>query len=168
MREVPTQSDRTPRVVVEDFVAYRTVGSELVSKWSGRLAHFFEPGEIELNGDIKGIRFTKRGEETISSESVSVWFDTQSLTALAGEGKLQRAELKRFVEISAGGSVLLTDFAEYLADSNTLRSDRAVKIEGPNRQFSGEKGFLYEVSGDKLELFGKITGVMQIDSKQKP
>ena len=153
-------------MVLEDFVSYRTSGSSLVSTWSARLAHFFEPGELELQGDVKGIRFTAKGEETISSESLTAWFDSQSLTALAAEGKLRKAELTRFVEVSAGGSILLTDYAEYLADSNVLQSDRSVKIEGLNRQFSGEKGFKYEVSGDKLQLFGKITGVISVDQNK--
>jgi len=167
MRDMSVLNQRSPRVVLEDFIVYRTAGPELVSTWSAQLAHFFEPGELELHGDVKGIRYTSRGDETISSESLTAWFDTPSLLAMAGEGKLKRAELKRFVEVAGAGNLLLTDFAEYLADTNVLQSDRAVTIEGPNRQFNGESGFRYEVTGDNLQLFGKITGVLTMDDQKK-
>jgi len=152
---------------MDEFVAYRTVGSELQTQWSGQMAHLFEPGELELSGEVKGVRFTARGPESISCESLTAWFNTQTLMGLAGESKFKRAELKRFVEVSAGGNLLLTDYAEFDADSNVLKSDKAVKLEGLNRRFEGEKGFQYEVSGDKLELFGKITGTLTLSEDKK-
>lgn len=122
------------------------------------MAHLFEPGELELHGDVRGIRYADRGEEVVSCETASIFFETSSLTSLAAEARLKKAEFKKFVEVAAQGHVLLTDQAEYIADTQVLQSDKAVKIEGPNRTFAGEKGFRYEVAGDKLELFGKING----------
>jgi LPS export ABC transporter protein LptC len=171
LRENMGQQDTTkaPRVELEDFVFYRYDADELTSKASARLGHFFEPNIAELDGDVHGERQRDDGSiETIGAESAIAYFEATKLTSmLTQKTKLQRVELSGFVEATTQGHLLTTDYAEYIDETETVRSRRPVRVEGPNRVFSGDEGFTYSVPEASLTMLGTVKGVLTFDETNR-
>jgi len=152
---------KTPRVALEDFIVYRYKDKTLNAKISGRLGHFFEPNQIELNGEIKGIRMTPKGTETFGAEAVMGYFEAQDINEMLDGAELELAELTGFVEVGMRDHVLTTDFAEYRAQKGVVSSTRPVRVEGPGRVFTGEDGFVYNLESQSLDIMGHVEGVVK-------
>lgn len=159
-------SAKEPRVVMEDFVVYRYSGDVLTGKLTARLGHFYEPNIVELDGEIRGERQTNDGVETIGAESATGYFKATNLTTMLHQKtELDRAELTGFVEVGVKDHLLTTDYAEYINAEKLVRSLRPVRVEGPNRVFSGEDGFTYRLKTQALEMQGTVKGVVTLDEK---
>jgi lipopolysaccharide export system protein LptC len=164
LRETLNKDVREPRVVLEDFVAFRYEGDAQVGKLTARLGHFFDPNVMELDGEVKAERQTGDGVETLSTESATAYFRAASVSAMMDEKtELDRAELTGFVEVGMRDHLLSTDFAEYRDKDQTVRSTRPVRVEGPHRVFSGEEGFVYDLKKQALSMPGPIKGVIAVD-----
>ena len=152
------KGQREPRLVFEDFTFYRYLGDSLTGRLSARLGHFYEPNVVEFDGEIKGERLTKDGRQTVSAESATAYFKAATLTKLMAETDLERAELTGFVEVGLREHTLSTDYAEYLAADNLVRSLRPVRVQGPNRLFTGDEGFTYGLEDETLQMYGTVKG----------
>jgi hypothetical protein len=158
---------REAQVVLEDFVAYKYEGSRLDAKLSGKLANFYEPNLVEIDGDIRGERATEDGKEFFSAETASAYFKSGSLTGLMDKNiELDRAEISGFVEVGLKNYLLTTDYAELLNDRQMIRSNRPVRVEGEKRLFAGEEGFTYDLNKESLYMPGRVKGVVQLDDKK--
>lgn len=159
-------SVKEPRIAMEDFVVYRYENDRLTGKLTARLGHFYEPNLVELDGEIRGERLTNEGMETVGAETATGYFKATNLTAMMQQKtELDRAELTGFVEVGIKEHLLTTDYAEYLNDDRMIRSLRPVRVEGPNRVFSGDEGFTYSLDTQDLEMQGSVKGVVSIDEK---
>lgn len=157
---------RDAQIILEDFVAYKYEGSRLDAKLSGKLANFYEPNLVEIDGDIRGERATSEDKEFFSAETASAFFKAESLTGLMEKNvELDRAEVSGFVEFGVKGHVLTTDYAELLNDQQQIRSNRPVRVEGIDRMFAGEEGFTYDLKKESLYMPGRVKGVVQIEEK---
>lgn len=158
---------REPRLVLEDFTLYRYKGDALKSRLSARLGHFYEPNVLELDGEIRGERLLENNDrETVSAESATGYFKAASLSKMMSDTDLDRAELTGFVEVGVKDHLLSTDYAEYLAADNLVRSLRPVQVAGPSRIFAGDEGFTYNLITQALEMFGQVKGSFIPDKKQ--
>lgn len=157
---------REAQVILEDFVAYKYEGARLDAKLSGKLANFYEPNVVEIDGDVRGERATIEGKEFFSAETASAFFKAESLTGLMETTvELDRAEVSGFVEFGFKGHSLTTDYAELLSDRQQIRSNRPVRVEGPDRMFAGDEGFTYDLKRESLYMPGRVKGVVQIEEK---
>lgn len=152
------KGQREPRLVFEDFILYRYRLDALTSRLSARIGHFYEPNIIELDGEIRGERLTNDGRETVSSESATAYFKAPTLSKMMAETDLDRAELTGFVEVGVKEHSLSTDYAEYIAADDLVRSPKPVRVQGPNRAFTGEEGFTYGLGDETLKMFGIVKG----------
>lgn len=158
------RSQREPRLVLEDFTFYRYAGEALTGRLSARLGHFYEPNVVELDGEIKGERLTTDGKETVSAESATAYFKANTLTKMMEQTDLDRAELTGFVEVGVKEHTLSTDYAEYLAGEDLVRSLRPVRVQGLNRVFTGDEGFTYALTSETLQMFGRVKGQFLLNS----
>ena len=160
-----------PRVMLEDFVAYRYEADVLKAKLAGRIGEFFEPNIVELEGEVRGERLVRRNEqETINAESATAFFNANSLTKMLDPSQsldLERAELSGFVEVGVKEHLLTTDYAEYLNRDKIVRSQRPVRVEGPSRVFTGDSGFSYQLSSQVLEMNGHVKGEVDLENAKK-
>jgi len=154
-------TEKEPRVVLEDFEVYRHDGQTLKATLMARMAQLFEPNLLEMDGEIRAVRFAERSEETLGSEAASAYFKASSFGDMMTDTELVRADLTGFVEVGVKEHILTTDYAEYLADTEIIRSDRPVRVEGPGRVFSGEEGFKYQAKDGSLSLPGIVKGEVQ-------
>jgi hypothetical protein len=155
---------KVAQVILEDFVAYKYEGARLDAKLTGRLANFYEPNLVEIDGDINGERATDGGREFFSAETASAFFKAGSLSGLMEKSlELDRAEISGFVEVGLKNHILTTDFAEFLNDRQTIRSNRPVRVEGEGRMFAGEDGFTYDLDQSSLYMPGKVKGAVEIE-----
>ena len=140
LREKMTDGQvKTPRVVLEDFVVYKYTGRKLDAQLTARLGHFFEPNQIELNGEIKGSRTTDKGTEIFSAEAMMAYFEADDINSMLGDAPLKLAELTGFVEVGVKEHLLTTDYAEYKAEKKVVASKRPVRVEGIGRVFTAKK-----------------------------
>jgi len=159
--------EKEAQVVLEDFVAYRYEGARLDAKLSGKLANFYEPNLVEIDGDIKGERATLDGNQFFSAETASAYFKAGSLSGLMERSvELDRIELSGFVEVGLSSHVLTTDFAELLNDRQVIRSNRPVRVEGEGRVFAGEDGFTYDLKQSSLFMPGLVKGVVEFEENK--
>ncbi len=166
LREKITRDQvKTPRVVLEDFKVFRYHDKDIKAQVSARLGHFFEPNLVELNGDIRGLRHTERGPETIGAEAVMAYFEADDIGSMLKEAPLQLAELTGFVEVGVRDHLLTTDYAEYKAADKVVASTRPVRVEGPGRVFTGEDGFNYDLDSQSLDILGHVEGIVRSQRK---
>jgi hypothetical protein len=155
---------KVAQVILEDFVAYKYDGARLDAKLTGKLANFYEPNLVEIDGDINGERATSEGREFFTAETASAFFKAGSLTGLMEKRlELDRAEISGFVEVGLKNHILTTDFAEILNDRQIIRSNRPVKVEGEGRMFAGEDGFTYDLKQASLYMPGKVKGAVEFE-----
>ena len=100
---------------------------------------------MELNGEVKGWRLTDQGPETLGAESVIGFFKAKSLSKMINRAELERAEIAGFVEVGVRGHLVSTDYAEYERKADVVSSERPVRVEGKNRVFTGDDGFVYDI-----------------------
>ncbi len=162
------KGQREPRLVFEDFTFYRYTGEALTGRLSARLGHFYEPNVVELDGEIKGERLTADGHETVSAESATTYFKATTLSKMMAETELDRSELTGFVEVGVKDHALSTDYAEYLATENIVRSLRPVRVQGPSRVFTGDEGFTYGLNDETLQMYGTVRGQFFLNTAQGP
>ena len=56
---------------------------------------------------------------------------------------------------------MTTDYAEYQAKEEVVVSKRPVRVEGVGRVFTGEDGFVYDLSSQTLEILGHVEGMVK-------
>ena len=159
--------EREPRIVLEDFVVYRYQDEKVISKVTARLGHFFEPNQLEMDGEIRAMRLTDDGPERLGSESATAYFTADSLSSMMKDTELERAEVTGFVEVGVRDHILTTDYAEYIARTDVVSSNRPVRVEGPGRVFSGDEGFTWDIKTMALKLEGPIRGEVNPDEKDR-
>ncbi|MBM4251045.1 MAG: hypothetical protein FJ146_03665 [Deltaproteobacteria bacterium] len=155
-------SSKEPRVVLEEFIAYRYDGDQLKAKITAHLGEFFEPNVVVLEGEVNGRRIKSKDDiEEIRAESATAYFKPSSLTKMldpSQANELERAELSGFVEVMLQEHQIITDYAEFIGRDKSVRSSRPVRVEGPGRTFIGESGFVYQLVSQILSMPGKVKG----------
>ena len=155
------------RMVLEDFVVFRYEGDIQTGRIMARSGQFFEPNIVELDGDVHGEQITKDGLETMNAESATGYYNATSLTSVMEQKtQLSRAELSGFVEVGVADHVLVTDYAQYIHREHDVKSTRPVRVEGPNRVFTGDEGFTYDLKSQTLKMTGPVKGVVAIEKNR--
>jgi lipopolysaccharide export system protein LptC len=154
---ISSESSEDPRLVLEEFKLTRYTEASKKMSLKAKLAYFIEPNILELYGNVSGTRFGEK-EEILHADTVMAYFDSESISDLMNQGGLLRAEFEENVSVDFSQHTLRTDYAQYLAEENSLTSMNPVKIDGPKRWFSGSDGFRYEIDKEDLEIYGTTSG----------
>lgn len=149
------------RIVLEDFTIFRYQGHQLSSRVSAKLGQYVEPNRVELYGDVYGFEELADKQNYVRSQSASLFFDSRGLVRLMKETKLRRADFANDVEFGFSNSRVFTQFAEYTANNQLIRSDRATLMRREDAELRSETGFEYSLSGESLELYGPIQGLIE-------
>ena len=165
LRDQVSRSEKDPRVILEDFTLYRYRGHRVLSTLSGRIAHFIEPNSVEMYGSLRGLRYDTVNREYFSAESAAIYFVGTGMMQLMKGAEVERAEIDNNVKVGSAENLIETDYAQYLADRNRLRSDVPVVFTSPKSKLKGQTGFEYDLELETVELFGPMEGVLQSDTK---
>ena len=151
---------RDPRIILDDFSFYRYSGPTLISNFSAKLGHFFEPNIIEVYAAVRGVRYNDNQVETLRCEAGSAILAANSMNELFRQKDvgIVRSEIEEQVRIGIGENIVRTDYAQYLANEDLVFSREPVEVDGPNRKFYGDKGFRYQIKSETLEVQGNVRG----------
>lgn len=156
------------RVIIQGFTTLNYEDGALVSKLSAKKGRYIEPNMMDLEGDVKGERYSDTSKETMRSDQATVYLRTTSLSNLMSqEAELDRAELTGFVQVGFKDHILSTDYAEYIQRENVIRSSKPVQVNGPLRYFESESGFAYSLTTEMLEMTGRVKGVTTVEESPK-
>lgn len=160
LRDQVDSRSKQPVITLEEYTMFRYDGHELRATLSGKLATFLEPNIVEMYGNVTG---RKHGEEKeyASAESAAAYFASSGVTQFLKDNKIERAQLENDVKIGIGDNTLSTEFAEYIAAKDVLRSDRPVLMYGPTGRFKGGNGFAYSLTTEEMTVFGPLEGILQ-------
>lgn len=164
LKDQVTIKEKQPRIILEDFTLYRYNKHTVQSTLTGRIAHFMDPNILEVYGDIRGLRHNSSRREHFSAQSAAAYFYSTGVVQLMQNSKIQRCEVENNVRVGSGDNVILTQYAQYIGDSNVLRSDLPVQFNAPRSKFYGKGGFHYQVDTEELNLHGPIKGTLQSEA----
>jgi hypothetical protein len=164
-RAIGKGSKREPRMVMEEFTVYRYIGAQLEAQMSARLGQLFEPNVVDLDGEIRAEKYRRGETETVGAETATILFGARSISQMLDGSPLVKAEMNGFIEVGVKEHLLSTDAAVYTASDNTLMSSRPVRVDGMNRVFTSEDGFIYNIAEEKLVMRGLVKGVFALDAK---
>jgi len=153
-----------PRIMLERFIYTRYHDNDVIMQASARKANFMEPNKLEIFTDVEAFRRIGNDLQELSCQLVTVHFVGQSLGDVLAKNELTRAEFDTEVKIKMSQQLVETDYAEYLAYTDTLQSHYPVTVTGKKRRFHGDSGFVYNVADDKVVLSGQVTGEMEFEN----
>jgi hypothetical protein len=162
-----------PRIVVDDIFVYQYRDHTIEANFSAKLGHFLEPNLVEVYASVRGTRYRPKGRiESLKCEAASVTVAADTMADLFSQKdvSLLKGEVEDQVQIGLDDNYLFTEYAEYLAVSETIQSKEPVQGEGPNRKFRGEEGFTYDLKSEVLLMSGLVGGEVipeQTKSKTK-
>jgi len=155
-----SETTKTPRIILADFTYFRYENGVLTTTLSSRLGYLNEPNSVELFGNIKAINHKSTETEVIKAETGIAYFQSDSLGRLLDKSELDRAELKGSVEIDFHDHTLTTDYVEFISKDRIAQSSKPTRIDGPNRWFTGQNGFHYDLNKEELSFMGPIEGAV--------
>lgn len=154
------ESLKEPRVVLEEFTVFRYEQHKIQQTISAKLGYFQEPNILELYGNIRGFKHTEK-REYFSADSSITYFESRGLSQLLRRAAVIKTEVEGQVRTGIDGNELTTEYAEYIAPQNLLRTDLPVVVDGPKGRFNGDKGFEYFINDGIMNIRGPMTGVLQ-------
>ncbi len=153
--------DKVPRISLEDFTVYKYEKHKTVSTISGRFANFVDPDSLEMFGSIQGFNHQAKKKEFFASESATVHFDAKGVVDLVRNSRIIKTEIENQVRFGYDDIILYTDYAKFLHDEDRLISDLPVRIQGPQVELKGDKGFEFNNKTGDLKVYGPLEGTMR-------
>ncbi|MEY4631538.1 MAG: hypothetical protein RIQ81_1658 [Pseudomonadota bacterium] len=158
---------REARVSFEDFVASRYHEGVETTRVEARSGYLLEPNMLELFGDVRARTVRGKGRkmkvQEVRCETATAYFDTNSLAQMMTSSRVDRVDLKGFVQVKSAGMVLDTDQALYEYGTGLLHSNSRVSVAGPAFHFRGEGGFTLDTAKENLNVSGPIKGAGVMD-----
>jgi LPS export ABC transporter protein LptC len=153
--------DKVPRISLEDFTIYKYEQHKTVSTISGRLANFVDPDSLEMFGSIQGFNHKAKKKEFFAAESATVHFAAKGVVDLVKNSRIVKTEIQDQVRFGYDDIILYTDYAKYMNEEGRLTSDLPVRIQGPQVELKGEKGFEFNNNTGDLKVYGPLEGTMR-------
>ena len=160
-------SERHSRISIEEFVLYEYQDHHATGTFQGKLAQFQDPDTLEVFGSVRGNRLEGDHKEFVAAESATMRFASKGLTELVKDAKLQTVLLENQVRFGSDDVTMFTDYAKYDHASGKLVSDRPVRIQNPQADMLGKKGFEYDSHTQDVKIFGPMEGTL-VDVPNKP
>ncbi|NRA43691.1 MAG: hypothetical protein HRU09_01915 [Oligoflexales bacterium] len=152
-----------PRVIMEDFHLRRYEKHTQYHSMTAAHGAFLAPNQVELSGSVEGWRLSNGKKQTVRTHKAVAFFNSDSLAELMKRAELERTRLTGFVEIDYSDHLLQTEEAEYTARDEKIAGTQFVRVDGPNRWFTGKEGFRLFVKEEILDVFGKVRGMLKPD-----
>ncbi len=156
-----------PRIAIEEFVLYEYEDHRATATFQGKLAQFQDPDTLEIFGAVRGNRLSGEHKEFVAAESATLRFASKGLTELVKDSKLQTLVLENQVHFGSDDVSLFTDYAKYDHETGKLVSDRPVRMQNPQADMLGKKGFEYDSKTKDVKVFGPMEGTL-VDGHKKP
>jgi len=153
--------DKVPRISLEDFTVYKYEKHKTVSTISGRFANFVDPDSLEMFGSIQGFNHQAKKKEFFASESATVHFAAKGVVDLVRNSRIIKTEIENQVRFGYDDIILYTDYAKFLHEEDRLISDLPVRIQGPQVELKGDKGFEFNNKTGDLKVYGPLEGTMR-------
>lgn len=163
LREKVSVRTKKPRITLENFTLHRYRDHKIVSTLTGQMANFMDPNLLEMYGKLRGLRYDSANREYFSAESASIYFTSNGVVQLLSSSEIARADIENDVNVGSQDKLIKSQYAQYLADKDILRSDVPVVLIAPDSVLRGLKGFEYKIDSEDIELFGPIEGTLQSD-----
>ncbi len=148
------------RVTIEEFVLYEYKNHRATGTFQGKLAQFEDPDTLEVFGNVRGNRTEDGKKEFVAAESASLRFSSKGLSELVKESKLETVILDNQVRFGSADITMFTDYAKFDNASGKLVSDRAVRVQNPQGDMLGSKGFEYNTKTQDVKVFGPSEGTL--------
>ena len=159
--KVARSREHAPRISFEDFTVWKYEDKLLVASLTGRFANFVDPNSLELFGSIRGINQQGKKKQFFSAESATVHFAAKGVVDLVKNSRITKTEVENQVKFGYDDVILYTDYAKFFPGEDRLVSDLAVRIQGPDVEIRGEKGFeFFNKTGD-LKVYGPLEGTLR-------
>lgn len=150
-----------PRVILEDFHLRRYKAHEQTSSMTAAFGAFKAPNIVELSGSVQGWRISKGKKQIVRTHKSVARFKSENLVELMKQAELERVSMTGFVELEYSDHLLQTEEAEYTARDEKIAGTQFVRVDGPNRWFTGKEGFRLFVKEEVLDVFGKVRGMLK-------
>lgn len=159
--------EKKSRISVEEFVIYEYRDHHATGTFQGKIAQFEDPDTLEVFGNVRGNRSFDGKKEFVAAESASLRFSSKGLSDLVKEAKLESVTLENQVRFGTGDLTMFTDYAKYDQLSGKLSSDRPVRMQNPQANFLGHKGFEFDRKTQDVKVFGPLEGTL-VDVQKNP
>ncbi|MFK7823894.1 MAG: LPS export ABC transporter periplasmic protein LptC [Oligoflexales bacterium] len=148
-----------PRVIMDDFHLRRYEGQLQHSSLTAAHGAFLAPNKVELSGSIEGWKLSNEKKQVVRAYEATAYFQSDNLEELMKQAELERATLSGFVEIDYSDHLLQTEEAEYTTRDEKIAGTQFVRVDGPNRWFTGKEGFRLFLKEEVLDVYGKVRGM---------
>ncbi len=152
------QELETPRLQLENFSIRKFEKQKKRSTINGAIGYFLDPNILKITGGMKYDSYDSNQKNTVVSNTITAYFDSNSISDLAENGTLLRTVFEGNVQFIADGRKIQTEYAEYLSRDNLITSLNPVKFIAGKSVVSGSNGFKYSIDKKVLNLFGLTTG----------
>lgn len=159
---VATDAAGKPKPMLElesfSFISYER--HQILEQFSGGYGFFLEPNVLQSIGNNHWQRFglSQEQDQEIKARIFTFHLEGQGISQLLTMPKLLKTELNGEVQLKEGDKRIDSPYATYDVAQGKVISDRRVTLTvGPNT-LTGTQGFLYDVVGQDLEIFGPIKG----------
>lgn len=159
---VATDADGKPKPLLEledfSFISYER--HKVLEQFDGGYGFFLEPNVLQSIGSNHWQRFglSQEQDQQIKARIFTFHLEGQGISQLLKAPKLVRTELNGEVQMIEGDKRIDTPYATYKVAAGQVVSDRKVTLTVGPHTLSGSEGFLYDIKGQDLEIFGPITG----------
>lgn len=160
-------TERHSRISIEDFVLYEYKDHHATGTFQGKLAQFQDPDTLEVFGGVRGNRLEGEHKEFVASEAATLRFSSKGLAELVKDAKLETVVLENQVRFGSDDVTMYSDYAKYDNATGKLVSDRPVRIQNPQTDMLGKKGFEYDSHTQDVKIFGPMEGTL-VDVPKKP
>jgi hypothetical protein len=160
-------NEKHSRISIEEFVLYEYQDHHATGTFQGKLAQFQDPDTLEIFGSVRGNRSNGEHKEFVAAESATMRFASKGLGELVKDAKLQTVLLENQVRFGSDDITLFTDYAKYDHETGKLVSDRPVRIQNPQADMLGKKGFEFDSKTQDIKVYGPMEGTL-VDVQTKP
>lgn len=150
-----------PRIVLEGFHARKYEYGKQTSDAYGAKGKFFAPNKVKISSGFKGWRLKNDRKSHYSAEFAEIFFTSQSLNQLMEQAQVDYMTLKKFVTIGTEEYIIHTDQAQFLEKPKLILGHQPVRVTGPQRWFTGQKGFRLNLKDESLNVYGHVRGMVK-------
>ncbi len=146
---------------------------ELVSRLSSERAYLNDPNMLVLEGSVEAghvpeksdSKTEEKEEQTLYCHTAQIYLNSKTPSDLFKDISLEKIYVKDNVLMSFMEQDVFTEEATYVFSEQKIFSDKLVRMFGQNRQFSGEKGFEYDLKSELFTVFGPVKGKVLNDDQ---
>ncbi|MBP6217732.1 MAG: LPS export ABC transporter periplasmic protein LptC [Oligoflexales bacterium] len=154
-----------PKVRLSHFTIYKFYGGVLHAVLNSTKGEFRDPGILQLEGKVHGLR---EGSDRIefNADELEANFRDSRLDQLLDGGTAETVELRRGVQVQNAAYRVTSELVHYRTREEMLSGPEPVSITAGQSQVQASGGFKYDIKSGDLSLFGKVYGVLYKEQRK--